>query len=79
MDNSNRDIDQGFDIQPVLKFFKRFYYIILHFLPEDNKRQMHLEKLYSDISQYNEEAVAEYKAYLPFLWLKKQKNIFLKR
>lgn len=72
MYNVYRQSKLTFDVLPILKFFNRFFYLQLNFLPNDEKRKQYISRLSDDIKTYADQTLPEYRSYLPFLWLKRE-------
>ena len=73
--NSLRYKGPKFDIRDILGFYLRFYN--LHKNNEHNKENLlkGLKRLQNDMNMYRNNALPEFKEYLPFLWLQKEVNL----
>lgn len=77
--NSLRYKGPAFDVRDVLNFYIRFFNLLKNNIKKDKNEHLHkgLHNLQHDITIYTENALPEFKEYLPFLWLKREVTLKL--
>ncbi len=77
--NSLRYKGPKFDVRDILNFYIRFFNLLKNNTEKDTQQHLHkgLQNLQHDIDTYSENALPEFKEYLPFLWIKREVNLKL--
>ncbi|CAM1342373.1 hypothetical protein [Tenacibaculum amylolyticum] len=72
MKNSLRYKGPKFDVRDILGFYLRFYNLHKNNIDNSNNLYKGLKRLQKDMHTYHNNALPEFKEYLPFLWLEKE-------